>query len=256
MIANFMKCGIFEFNMQEINISRKDGRVFDQTRPIKITRNYLKWPEGSVLYEQGETKVIVTASIEDSVPRFMKDSGNGWVTAEYDMLPRATDKRRNRDRNNNISGRSMEIQRLIGRSLRAAFKTEGMGEITIKIDADVIQADGGTRCASITGGFIAVYDALQKAIEKNYIKVMPMYKIISAISVGIVKGNYLLDLCYDEDSHADVDMNVIMDSDNKICEIQGTGEGKNFSRDELNRLLNLAEKGNQEIVALIKSIVS
>ena len=143
--------------MSEIS-AREDGRKFDEIRPLNITRNYLKWPEGSVLVEIGETKVIVTASVEDSVPRFLKNSGKGWITAEYDMLPRATDRRRNRDRNRRIPGRSMEIQRLIGRSIRAAFDIDAIGEVSIKIDADVIQADGGTRCASIVGAFVAAYD--------------------------------------------------------------------------------------------------
>lgn len=250
--------------MSESIIERDDGRKLDQIRPIRFTRNYLKWPEGSVLVEvgvteknpQGGTKIIITATVEPSVPRFMKDSGNAWITAEYDMLPRATDRRRNRDRNNSIPGRSMEIQRLIGRSIRAAFKLEGLGEISIKIDCDVIQADGGTRCASITGAFIAVYDALLYAVSKDMIPKMPPFKIISAISVGIVKGTPMLDLYYGEDSKAEVDMNLIMDEENKIVEIQGTGEGKNFSRDELLSLLDLAEKGNQEIIADIKKLLN
>jgi len=168
--------------------TREDGRANDEIRPLKITRNYLKWPEGSVLVEIGETKVIITASVEDSVPRFLKNSGKGWITAEYDMLPRATDRRRNRDRNRKIPGRSMEIQRLIGRSIRAAFDIDVIGEVSIKIDADVIQADGGTRCASIVGAFVAAYDGIQKAVENGIILKMPSFNVISAISVGIVKG--------------------------------------------------------------------
>jgi ribonuclease PH len=241
--------------MSENNSSRQDGRQLDQLRPIKITRDFIKWPEGSVLIEQGDTKIIVTASVENSVPRFLRDSGKGWITAEYDMLPRATDRRRNRDRTRSIPGRSQEIQRLIGRGIRAAFNTEVIGEITIKIDADVIQADGGTRCASITGAFVAVYDALNSAVKKNMIPKMPPFKIISAISVGIINDKPMLDLCYTEDSTAEVDMNVIMDEDIKLIEVQGTGEGKNFSRDELNSLLDLAEKGNKEIIAQIKALI-
>ena len=237
------------------SIERLNGRKNDELRPITITRNYLKWPEGSVLIEMGETKVIVTASVENSVPRFLRDSGKGWITAEYDMLPRATDRRRNRDRTRKIPGRSMEIQRLIGRGIRAAVDIDNLGEITIKIDADVIQADGGTRCASITGAFVAVYDALQMAVKKELIPSMPKYKVLSAISVGIIKDVPQLDLCYVEDSSAEVDMNVIMDEDNKLIEVQGTGEGKNFSRTELNQLLDLAEKVNKELIQYIKNLL-
>ena len=241
--------------MNETSI-RGDGRAFDEIRPLKITRNYLKWPEGSVLVEIGETKVIITASVEDTVPRFLRDSGKGWITAEYDMLPRATDRRRNRDRNRKIPGRSMEIQRLIGRSIRAAFDIDNLGEITIKIDADVIQADGGTRCASIVGAFVAAYDGLQKAVEKGILLKMPSFNVISAISVGIIKGIPMLDLPYIEDSQAEVDMNIISSEDGKFIEVQGTAEGKNFTRDELNQLLDLAEKGNSEIILYIKKLLS
>nr|WP_280178696.1 ribonuclease PH [Candidatus Prometheoarchaeum syntrophicum]QEE17848.1 Exosome complex component Rrp41 [Candidatus Prometheoarchaeum syntrophicum] len=235
---------------------REDGRSFNEIRPLKITRNYLKWPEGSVLVEIGETKVIVTASVEDSVPRFLKNSGNGWITAEYDMLPRATDRRRNRDRNRKIPGRSMEIQRLIGRSIRAAFDIDAIGEVSIKIDADVIQADGGTRCASIVGAFVAAYDGIQKAVENGIIIKMPSFSVISAISVGIIKGIPMLDLPYIEDSQAEVDMNIISSEDGKFIEVQGTAEGKNFTRDELNQLLDLAEKGNSEIIIYIKKLLN
>ena len=241
--------------MSETSI-REDGRAYDEIRPLKITRNYLKWPEGSVLVEIGETKVIVTASVEDSVPRFLKNSGKGWITAEYDMLPRATDRRRNRDRTRRIPGRSMEIQRLIGRSIRAAFDIDAIGEISIKIDADVIQADGGTRCASIVGAFVAAYDGLKKAVENGIILKMPSFSIISAISVGIVKDIPMLDLPYIEDSQAEVDMNIISSEDGKFVEVQGTAEGKNFTRDELNQLLDLAEKGNSEIILYIKKILN
>ena len=238
------------------NAERLNGRKNDEMRPLKITRNYLKWPEGSVLIEMGETKVIVTASVENSVPRFLRDSGKGWITAEYDMLPRATDRRRNRDRTRRIPGRSMEIQRLIGRGIRAAVDIDNLGEITIKIDADVIQADGGTRCASITGAFVAVFDALQVAVKKGLIPSMPKYKVVSAISVGIVKGIPQLDLCYIEDSAAEDDMNVNMDEESKLIEVQGTSEGKNFTRDELNQLLDLAEKGNRDLIAHIKNLLA
>jgi len=241
--------------MSEI-LKREDGRAYDEMRPLKITRNYLKWPEGSVLVEVGETKVIITASVEDSVPRFLKDSGRGWITAEYDMIPRATDRRRNRDRTRKIPGRSMEIQRLIGRSIRAAFDIDNMGEISVKIDADVIQADGGTRCASITGAFVATYDAIKKGVEDGIILKMPAFNVISAISVGIIDGVPMLDLPYNEDSQAEVDMNIISSEDGKFIEIQGTAEGKNFTRDELNQLLDLAIKGNTEIIEYIKKILN
>ncbi len=239
--------------MNATEFTRINNRTNDELRPIEITRNYLKWPEGSVLISQGNTKVIITASVEEKVPRFLKDSGNGWITAEYGMLPRSTDSRMNRDRRRgHTPGRTMEIQRLIGRSIRAAFKLEKLGEISIKIDADVIQADGGTRCASITGAFIACYDAFQKAVELKILPKMPDFKIVSAISVGIIQGKPMLDLNYQEDSSADVDMNVVMDHEGNFIEIQGTAEGHNFSRSEMNELLDYAEKGISEIQTIIK----
>ncbi len=238
-----------------MDVKRINGNNLDEIRPFKITRKYLKWPEGSVLVEAGETKVIVTASVEQGVPRFLRDSGKGWITSEYDMLPRATDRRRNRDRTRRIPGRSMEIQRLIGRSIRAAFDIEQLGEITIKIDADVIQADGGTRCASITGAFVAVYDALQVALKKHMIMRFPEYSIVTAVSVGIVDSVPMLDLCYTEDSKADVDMNVVMDKGGLMVEVQGTGEGKNFSREELNQLIDLAEKGNRDLADYVTTLL-
>ena len=231
---------------------RIDGRRFDELRPVKITRNFLKWPEGSVLIEMGDTKVIVTASIEKEVPRFLQNSGKGWITAEYDMIPRATNTRRARDRSKNIPGRTMEIQRLIGRGIRAAFDFDTMGEITVKIDADVIQADGGTRCASITGGFIAVYDALQRALKDGTIPTFPDFQIVTAVSVGLVQGLPILDLCYKEDSQADVDMNIIMDEEHKFAEIQGTGEGRNFSNEELTKLIQLGETGCVTLIQMVK----
>jgi len=238
-----------------MDVKRINGNNLNEIRPFKITRKYLKWPEGSVLVEAGETKVIVTASVEQGVPRFLRDSGKGWITSEYDMLPRATDRRRNRDRTRRIPGRSMEIQRLIGRSIRAAFDIDKLGEITIKIDADVIQADGGTRCASITGAFVAVYDALQVALKKHMIMRFPEYSIVTAVSVGIVDNVPMLDLCYTEDSNALVDMNVVMDKDGLLVEVQGTGEGKNFSREELNQLLDLAEKGNRDLADYVTTLL-
>lgn len=243
--------------MSNKEFTRINNRAFDELRPIEITRNYLKWPEGSVLITQGNTKVIVTASVENNVPRFLKDSGKGWITAQYGMLPRSTDSRMRRDRRRGYTpGRTMEIQRLIGRSVRAAFDIEHLGEITVKIDADVIQADGGTRCASITGAFIACYDAFQKAIELKYIKKFPAFKIVSAISVGFNSGVPMLDLNYTEDSTADVDMNIVMDADNNFIEIQGTAEGHNFSREEMNSLIDLAEKGNIQIQEIIRKMLN
>lgn len=234
--------------------NRINNRGFDELRPINITRNYLKWPEGSVLITQGYTKVIVTASVEPNVPRFLKDSGKGWITAEYGMLPRSTDSRMNRDRRRGYTpGRTMEIQRLIGRSIRAAFDLENLGEVTVKIDADVIQADGGTRCASITGAFIATYDAFKKAVELGYISNLPKFKIVSAISVGIINHIAMLDLNYQEDSQAEVDMNIVMDNENNFIEVQGTAEKENFNRKQMNDLLDIAEKGINEIQSLIKS---
>lgn len=238
------------------NFVRVDGRAFNQLRPLNITRNYLKWPEGSVLISQGNTKVIVTATVEEGVPRFLKDTGKGWITSEYDMLPRATSTRSSRSREKGgIPGRTQEIQRLIGRAIRAGFDHENFGEITIKIDADVIQADGGTRCASVTGAFIAVYDALKKAVELKMIPNMPVFKQVAAISVGFVKGNLCLDLCYEEDSQADVDLNIIMDNELKLIEVQGTAEHNNFTRYQLNQMLDLGEKGIKDIFTYTKQFI-
>jgi len=241
----------------DLSKGRPDGRKFDQLRTFKITRNVNKWAEGSVLVESGDTKVLVTASVEKGVPRFLQDTGKGWITAEYDMLPRSTDKRNSRSREKGgASGRSQEIQRLLGRAVRAAFDHEHFGEITVKIDADVIQADGGTRTASINGAFIAVYDALQKAIEKKYIEKMPTFKIVAAISVGLSGGNGLLDLNYIEDSNIDVDMNIVQDEFKNLIEIQGTAERQNFTRPQFNQLLDLAEKGIAEIHDYLRSMIT
>ncbi|MFX0083689.1 MAG: ribonuclease PH [Candidatus Hodarchaeota archaeon] len=228
---------------------RFDGRKFDEIRKTSIKRNFLKYPEGSVLITQGNTMVIVTASIIDSVPRFLIDTGTGWITAEYSMLPRATQVRNQRDTNR---GRSMEIQRLIGRSMRAAFNYEKLGERTIRIDCDVIQADGGTRCASITGAFIAVFDALNYLYNQQLIYDFPDYKVIAAISLGIKDDQVLLDLNYIEDSKVDVDFNLVMNEDSEIIEIQGTAEGATFSREKLNEIINLGEKGISELIQLQK----
>ncbi|KKL58827.1 hypothetical protein LCGC14_2221470 [marine sediment metagenome] len=231
-----------------VNI-RFDGRKNDEIRNIKIEKNYLKYPEGSVLITQGNTKVIVTASIEESVPRFLVDSGTGWITAEYSMLPRATQSRNNRAFR---KGRSLEIQRIIGRSIRAAFNYEKLGERTIKIDCDVIQADGGTRCASITGAFVAVFDAINHLYNQQLIYEFPDYKVMAAISLGLKNDQMLLDLNYGEDSKVDVDFNLVMNEDSEIIEIQGTAEGATFTRENLNEIMNLGEKGILELIQIQK----
>ncbi len=235
---------------------RKDGRRNDEIRPVKITRDFIKSAEGSVLIEVGETKVICTASIEERVPSFLKDTGRGWITAEYGMLPRATSTRSMREAaTGRIGGRTQEIQRLIGRSLRAVIDLDAIGERTIWIDCDVIQADGGTRTASITGGFIALADAIRYAIRNGIIERNPIKDMLSAISVGIVDGEPMLDLCYEEDFKAEVDMNVVMTGSGTFVEVQGTAEGEPFSRDVLNRLLDLAEKGIKELIRIQKEVI-
>ncbi len=228
---------------------RFDGRKNDDLRKTTIQRNYLKYPEGSVLITQGNTKVIVTASVIESVPRFLVDTGTGWITAEYSMLPRATQSRNNRERQR---GRSVEIQRLIGRSIRAAFNYEKLGERTIRIDCDVIQADGGTRCASITGSFVAVFDAINYIYNEQLIYEFPDYKVVSAISLGVKNDQILLDLDYNEDSKADVDFNLVMNENSEIIEIQGTAEGATFSKEKLNEIVELGEKGILELIQLQK----
>ncbi len=230
-------------------MERIDGRSTDCLRQVKITRNYTKYAEGSVLIEMGNTKVLCNASVEESVPPFKKGQGEGWVTAEYAMLPRATSTRNKRDINKlKQNQRSVEIQRLIGRALRAGIDFSRLGERSITVDCDVIQADGGTRTASITGGFIALYDACRRLMEDGMIEEMPVTDFISAISVGIVEGEPHLDLCYEEDSHAQVDMNIIMTGSGNFVEVQGTGENGTFSREQLNLLLELGEKGCGELV--------
>ena len=218
---------------------------------IRDRRNYLKYPEGSVLISQGDTKVIVTASVQEFVPRFLADTGTGWITAEYSMLPRATQNRNNRERLR-IKGRTQEIQRLIGRSLRATFDINKIGERTINIDCDVIQADGGTRCASITGAFIAVFDAIKYLYDEKLIYKFPDYKVTAAISLGIKDNEILLDLNYQEDSQVDVDLNLIMNEDLEFLEIQGTAEGNVFNREQLGKLLDIGEKGIKDLINILK----
>ena len=232
---------------------RIDGRKNDQVRHTKVTRNYIKPAEGSVLIEVGDTKVICTASIEDKVPPFLKGTGEGWITAEYNMLPRSTATRKVRDiARLKLDGRTMEIQRLIGRALRSVVDLKALGEKTIWIDCDVIQADGGTRTTSITGAFIALVDAVNKIHKQKSFKVYPIRKFVCATSVGIVGEEKLLDLCYEEDSNAKVDMNIIGTDDGQFVEIQGTGEEAPFTRSELNEILDLGEKGIKQMIQLQK----
>lgn len=234
-------------------MKRIDGRVYNQIRETKITRNYLLHPEGSVLIEMGNTKVICTALIEDRVPPFLKGTGKGWVTAEYSMLPGSTATRKIRDSSRGkIDGRSQEIQRLVGRSLRSVVNLNGFGERTLWIDCDVIQADGGTRTASITGAFVAMIDAFNSIKKQNKINKIPVNAFVSAISVGTVNGHNLLDLCYKEDSNAKVDMNIVMTDKGEFIEIQGTGEKSPFSMKDLRDLLALGCKGCKELNDLQK----
>ena len=235
---------------------RPDGRLDEQLRPTRITPNYLMHAEGSVLVESGKTKVICTASIEDRVPPFRRNSGKGWVTAEYGMLPRATTTRTQREASSGrVGGRTQEIQRLIGRSLRAVTRMAELGERTVTLDCDVIQADGGTRTASITGAFVALALAINKMREQDMIRTMPIVDYVAATSVGIVEGMPMLDLAYIEDSKADVDMNVIKTGAGLYIELQGTAEAMPFGREALNRLLDLADTGIRQLIALQRGLV-
>jgi ribonuclease PH len=233
--------------------TRPSNRTVDQLRPIRLTRQYTKHAEGSVLIECGDTKVICTASIEDKVPGFLKGKGQGWMTAEYGMLPRSTHTRMDREAaRGKQSGRTQEIQRLIGRSLRAAFDLEAFGERTLHLDCDVIQADGGTRTASITGAMVAAYDAFNALVGRGVIASVPVTQFVAAVSVGMYKGMPVLDLDYIEDSNCDTDMNVVMTDLGHFVEVQGTAEGAAFSRAGMNRLLDLAEHGIRELVTMQK----
>ena len=234
--------------------ARADGRAPDQLRPVRITRDYLRHPEGSVLVEFGDTKVICTASIEEKVPPFLKGQGKGWVTAEYGMLPRSTNTRMNRERGG-PSGRSQEIQRLVGRSLRAVVEMAKLGERTVWVDCDVIQADGGTRTAAITGSFIAMADAIGTVVKGGALPGTPVRDCVAAISVGIVGGAPALDLNYLEDSGAEVDMNVVMTGAGAFVEVQGTAEQTPFGRDSLAAMLTLAEQGIGRLIALQRRAV-
>ncbi|MCO6537210.1 MAG: ribonuclease PH [Gilliamella sp.] len=228
---------------------RPSGRSAEQVRPIKITRHYTKHAEGSVLVEFGETKVLCNATIDEGVPRFLKGQNQGWVTAEYGMLPRATHSRTQREAaKGKQTGRTMEIQRLIARSLRAMIDLNLLGEYTITLDCDVIQADGGTRTASITGACVALNDAINKMVADGKIKQNPIKSLVAAVSVGIVDGQAVCDLEYIEDSNAETDMNVVMTDDGRMIEVQGTAEGEPFSHDELLKLLELAKNGIKTII--------
>lgn len=234
-------------------IQRQDGRGAEFLRKINITRNYMKFAEGSCLIELGETKVICTASVDENVPQFLKGKGTGWVTAEYAMLPRSCQTRVQREGiRGSVSGRTHEIQRLVGRSLRAVVDMPALGERTVWIDCDVIQADGGTRCASITGSFIALADAITWIKKKGLIEKLPLLDYVAATSVGMIKGEPVLDLTFGEDSNADVDMNIVMTGKGKFIEIQGTAEGEPFDDGQMQKLIALAKKGILQLVDVQK----
>jgi ribonuclease PH len=236
---------------------RVDGRRDDQMRPVTITRGYLKYAEGSALVDVGETRVLCAASIEERVPQFLKDSGQGWITAEYGLLPRSTTTRTPREAAaGRVSGRTSEIQRLVGRSLRGVIDLKRLGERTVIIDCDVIQADGGTRAAAVTGGFVALAESLHLLREQGKIKEDPLLDSVAAISVGTVEGRILLDLCYAEDAVAEVDMNVAMTGAGKFVEVQGTAEESPFTRDQLDAMLQVAARGIRELVVLQRRLVA
>jgi ribonuclease PH len=235
-------------------MKRGDGRAFDQLRAVKITPGFLTYPEGSVLIEMGNTRVICTVSLDERVPPFLKGTGRGWVTAEYSMLPRATLTRTQRDSaQGRVNGRSQEIQRLIGRSLRAVTDLTAFGERQVIVDCDVMQADGGTRTASITGSYVALYQAFLNMKSMGLISTMPLKNAVAAVSVGIVRGYLMLDLCYEEDSQAEVDSNLVMTDQGNFVEIQGTAEAKPFSRSSLDGILSLADEGIRQLFEIQKN---
>ncbi|MBX3122250.1 MAG: ribonuclease PH [Nitrospira sp.] len=237
-------------------LGRIDGRRRDQIRPVKVTRNFTKHAEGSVLIEMGDTKVICTASVEEKVPPFLKGKGTGWVTAEYAMLPRATHDRSPRESvKGKQGGRTLEIQRLVGRALRAVIDTGRLGERTIWIDCDVIQADGGTRTASITGSFIALADAITVLKKKDLLKVNPLTDYLAAISIGKVGGQVMVDLAYEEDSHAEVDLNLVMTGAGQYVEVQGTAERTPFNKKDMDEFLDMGWGAIRELVDLQKSLI-
>ncbi len=233
-------------------MTRIDGRSQIQLRPVKLTVDYLDYAEGSVLIEAGKTRVLCAASVEEKVPPFLEGTGKGWVTAEYAMLPRATHTRSSREREGRVSGRTQEIQRLIGRSLRAVVDMQQLGARTITLDCDVLQADGGTRTASITGAYVALYRACSLLVTRGLLAAHPVRTAVAAVSVGIVGGEIMLDLCYEEDSRADVDFNVVMTAQHQFVEVQVTGEGGVFDRGSMDKLISLAEQGIDQLLELQK----
>jgi len=237
-------------------VKRADGRAWDELRPVKITPGYQSFAEGSALIELGKTRVLCSVSVEERVPGFLKGQGTGWVTAEYSMLPRATVTRTPRDSSRGrVAGRSQEIQRLIGRSLRAVTDLNALGERTLIIDCDVIQADGGTRTAAITGSYVALHQAMQTLTNMGVLSSIPLESAVAATSVGIVHGYQLLDLCYDEDSNAEVDFNVVMTSQGKFVEVQGTAETNPFPKETIDSLLSLAEKGIKQLFQVQQAVL-
>lgn len=240
--------------MTNSEFTRADGRATDQLRSVRITRGFTSNPAGSVLVEFGNTRVMCTASVEEGVPRFKRDSGEGWLTAEYSMLPAATHERMPRESmRGKVKGRTHEISRLVGRSLRAAVDLSQLGENTIQLDCDVLQADGGTRTAAITGAYVALADAIAVLKERGVVPGEPLRAPVAAVSVGVIDGHVCLDLPYEEDSRAEVDMNVVMTEEGRFVEIQGTGEHAEFDRDQLNELLDVATKGCEELIAAQKA---
>jgi ribonuclease PH len=233
---------------KDSSVKRCDSRAWDELRPIRITPGYQEFAEGSALIELGKTRVICSVTLDEKVPPFLKGRGTGWLTAEYSMLPRATLQRNMREASTGrVTGRSQEIQRLIGRSLRAVVDLGALGERTMIVDCDVLQADGGTRTAAITGAYVAMHQAVHSLLNMGVIRSMPLKSVVAATSVGIVHGNQLLDMCYDEDCAAAVDFNVVMTGQGEFVEVQGTAEGKTFSKETINTLLSLAESGLQKI---------
>jgi ribonuclease PH len=235
---------------------RVDSRLHAQLRPVSFTVDYLDFAEGSVLIEAGKTRVLCAASIEERVPPFLEGKGQGWVTAEYNMLPRSTHTRTSRERDGRVSGRTQEIQRLIGRSLRAVVDMQLLGPRTITLDCDVLQADGGTRTASITGAYVALHRACSKLVRDGVLATHPVKTAVAAVSVGVVEGEILLDLCYVEDSHAEVDFNVVMTAEHEFIEVQGTGEGGVFSRSTMDGLVNLAEQGIDQLLEMQRQYIA
>lgn len=235
---------------------RTDGRTFDQLREVKITPGFLPYAEGSVLIEMGQTRIVCTASVEDRVPPFLRNTGQGWITAEYSMLPRATQQRKAREIGRGPSGRTHEIQRLIGRSLRAAANMKQLGERTITLDCDVLQADGGTRTAAITGAYVAFVLAVNRLLKSGKLHRTIIANEVAAISVGIVEHTPLLDLKYDEDSKAEVDMNVVCTGDGRFIEVQGTAEGEPFTPEQMESLMTLARQGLQSLIAIQREAIA